>query len=237
MQVVAPAVKYHGQRQQDIQVTEDPDEVGVGSLVQPQVFRKAEQHDVAKGEAGDAKFIIERAVDDGFVFLVQVAQVDGRRIADAGQQLNHLSQAGLFFRKGNIDFLLYEVDGGCHHAGAELIQVFQQPEAGRAVDLRYEKGNLSAVGIRKVDDLFPYIRVVEEGICFLRLALEAYTGVFVQIVIPAQAIVVENFENRLAAFTAKYFILKMDFHLFTGLSAVVTMGCNFGHVIDQLLIF
>ena len=99
-----------------------------------------------------------------------------------------------------------------------------------------KKGHPRLRAIGEVNQLFPNIWVIEEGILFLRPALQADTGIFVEVVIPAHPVVVQDLKDCFTACTAKNLILQVDVVILAGFPAMIAGKFRAGCFVDQFLI-
>ena len=100
-EIIAGTVQQHRCGNHQVEVAENVKKRFLCAGVEPQVFGKAQQHDVAERKTRQANFIQQAAVDGGAGFTLGIAQVYFRRITDARQQRCKLAQIGLFLVKMN----------------------------------------------------------------------------------------------------------------------------------------
>ena len=191
----------HGQRQ--TQIPKKPPELALQIFYKREVFGQGQQHHIAEGEGGQAQLVVEQPA--GVVRLrAQLGQRNLRLVAHRGQQLHHGFQAGIGQAVADGDFLPQKLHPRLHDARVEPGQVFEQPDAGRAVHLRNVQGEPCPLRRAKRQQLRLHgfrIEVIEAAGQLHVLHFQA--GLLAEAVIGAEVVGIEQLVHGAAAGAAK----------------------------------
>lgn len=125
--------------------------------------------------------------------------------------------------KYNIHLFSGELHRYLDNPSVYFVQVFQQVEAGTAMDMREVEIDMRIGGILEMDQLLLNTRIFQEGeLVFAYLDTLAQSGILVQIIVLTEFMLVQQLVNHFAAFAAEAFVFKRDYSFSTGFTAVVT---------------
>ncbi len=143
--------------------------------------------------------------------------------------------------KGDIYLLADKVDAGIFDSMVELAQVFQQPDAGGAVDGRYEEQHLGHLPFPENQKFIGDLPVVEEFIGIAEFGgFHPDARGFLQVVIGVEFVLVEHLIYRAATVAAK--LQGVADHrglsaIGTAVSALIPVAVNMVRFFLQIVLF
>ena len=109
-------------------------------------------------------------------------------------------------------------------AFGEFIQVFQQPDAGGAMDLGQKQGDPGRFAVAELNQSFEYFGVIQKGVFLFTFAAQTDARRFIDAVVLAQAIGVQDFVYGTAALATEIFFIKWNRSTGQWFTAMVTLG-------------
>ena len=106
----------------------------------------------------------------------------------------------------------------------EFVEVFQQPNAGSTVDLGQKEGDPGRFAVAELDQAFEHFGVLQKSVFFLAFAAQTDARRFIDAVVLAQAVGVQDFVHGSAAFTTEILFIKWNWSTGQWFTAMVTLG-------------
>ncbi len=164
--------KQHGQAQEEVDHAKEKAVLRIGRAAAVQVFRQAEQHDVAKAKSRHPDLVHQAAREFGSRLVAVAFYLNFGFVAYGHELLHQPPQAELLRLVAKLGFAAHEVDPRGDDAGHEFLEILNEPYAARAMHGRNAEAHLVQVIAFEAEYFVLYGRGVEVGICFLRFGLE-----------------------------------------------------------------
>jgi hypothetical protein len=186
-----------------------------------EIFGKTEQHNITETAASHADTIDEIALYT-WLFLLQIFQADIRFVSYTGERFHYPSESGLGLPENDLCFFACKVNGYFLYAGIQPVQIFEEPEAGTAMNIGNVKGDMCLLIITELQQLLLNFFIIKEGeFIFSDRKTLCHSWFIIKRIIFTKVILVQYFIYQFTTLAAEMFIAISNAVVRTGFSAVI----------------